>query len=270
MQVDVHHVEAHIARADGAEQRVHIRSVVVEQTTASVDQRRNLLDVFFKKAERVRVGHHDSGDVRTEQRLQRFHVHQSVRAGLDLHDFEAADRRRSGVGSVRAVRHYHLRAGGISAKQVVVAYDHKAGKFTVGAGARVQREALHTRDGSESLLRLVVNLERALHGALILQRMEALEGGHRGDFLVDLRVVLHGATAQRVEARIHTEVHLGEIGIVPDHVRLAHLRKNGSGRTLKAGRQFVKRSFTSVARKSIGNAAWFREFENQFIVVFHG
>ena len=56
-----------------------------------------------------------------------------------------------------------------------------------------------------------------------LQRMEGRKLWQGCHLLVNLRIVLHGAGAQRIEAGIHAEVHLGEVGIVTDHIRLAHL-----------------------------------------------
>ena len=41
--------------------------------------------------------------------------------------------------------------------------------------------------------------------------------------LVPFGVVLHGTGAQRIHARVHAKVPLGEADVVPDHVHLAHL-----------------------------------------------
>ena len=76
--------------------------------------------------------------------------------------------------------------------------------------------------------------------------MEALEGGHRGDFLVDFRVVLHRATAQRVEAGVHSEVHLGEICVVSDDVGFAHLGKDGILSSEQACRNIFQRTLAKA------------------------
>ena len=270
MEIEVHHVEAHVAGTDRSEQRVHVRAVVIEQAAAFVDHGRDFLDVLFEKTEGVRVGHHDAGDVRAKERPEGLDVDQAVRAGLDLDYLEAADRRRGGVGSMGAVRDDYLRTGGIPAKKVIIADYHQAGELAVGSGAGIEREALHSGNGGECLLHLIVNLERALDCRLILKGMQALEGGHRGYLFVDFRVVLHSTAAQRVEAGINSEIHLGEIGIMSDEVRFAYFRKDRGLRAQQPGRDLGQAGLKAVVGKGIGSAPRLRKFENKFIVVFHG
>ena len=267
VEVEMHDVEAHVAGTDHAQQRVHVGAVVVEQAAAFVNERRDLLDILLEQAERVGVGHHDARDIGAEQRLKGLDVHQTVRTGLHLNYLQAANRRRSGIGAVGAVGDDHLRAGKVAAVHVVAAHDHKAGELAVGAGAGVQREVLHAGDGGESLVHLVVDLERTLHRRLVLQGVEPLEGGHGGYLLIDLGVVLHRAAAQRVEAGVNSEVHLGEVGVVARHVDLADLGKAGGLGTLQSCGDSL--SGTSALGKGIGRAAFFRKFENKSVVVLH-
>ena len=93
VEIEVHDVEAHVARPDHAQQRVHVGAVVVEQAAAVMDQPGDFPDVTLEEAQGVGVREHDAGDVRTEERLQRVHVHEAVLLGLDDHDVEAADGR---------------------------------------------------------------------------------------------------------------------------------------------------------------------------------
>src|SRR5262245_9970059 len=55
--------------------------------------------------------------------------------------------------------------------------------------------------------------------------MQAREAGQACHVLVDLRVVLHGARAQRVEVRVDAVVHPREARVVANHVELGHLRQ---------------------------------------------
>ncbi len=71
------------------------------------------------------------------------------------------------------------------------------------------------------------HLERALGGLVGLQRMHPLEPRQGRDRLRDLGVVFHGARPERVEARVHAVVHLGEPGVVADQVDLGDLRQPG-------------------------------------------
>ena len=80
MQVEMHNVEAHIARPYHSEQRVHIRSVVVEQAAAAVHERGDLLDLLLEEAQGVRVGHHYACYVIAQQWFEVFYINQSVRS----------------------------------------------------------------------------------------------------------------------------------------------------------------------------------------------
>src|SRR5581483_2036804 len=54
VRVDVHDVEAHVARTAAAKDRVQVRPVVVDETADAVDGGRDLLDLLLEQPERVR------------------------------------------------------------------------------------------------------------------------------------------------------------------------------------------------------------------------
>ena len=62
VEVDVHHVEAHVARSAITQHGVEVGSVVVHQSATVVYQLRNLRDALLEEAEGVGVGHHHGGD----------------------------------------------------------------------------------------------------------------------------------------------------------------------------------------------------------------
>ena len=64
MQVDVHHVEAHVAGTALAEQGVEVRAVVVHEAACLVHHLGNLQHTRLEDAQRVGVGHHHGCDVR--------------------------------------------------------------------------------------------------------------------------------------------------------------------------------------------------------------
>ena len=105
----------------------------------------------------------------------------------------------------------------------------------------------------EDLLELPLELERALDAVLLLQRVEVAEAGQGDDALVDARVVLHRAAAERVEAGVDPEVAIGELGEVPHDLVLRHLGQ--ARRTLAAQLlgQFGKRE--AVRRDATGAPA---------------
>ncbi len=91
VQVQVHDVKAHVARTHDSDERVHVRAVIVEQSAALMHQSGDFPDFSLEEAERVRIGHHDSGNRLVQQRLQVLHVYAPVRTRLDLNDLKAAD-----------------------------------------------------------------------------------------------------------------------------------------------------------------------------------
>ena len=66
-------------------------------------------------------------------------------------------------------------------------------------------------------------LERALRRVVVGERMEVAEARQADEPLVDARVVLHRAGAERVEAGVDAEVAGRELGEVAEHLRLGEL-----------------------------------------------
>ena len=93
----------------------------------------------------------------------------------------------------------------------VRADEHQARQLALRAGRRLQRDRVEARHLGEDLLQAPLELERALRAVLVLQRMEVREAGQRHEPLVDARVVLHRAGAERVEARVDAEVARREL-----------------------------------------------------------
>ena len=73
------------------------------------------------------------------------------------------------------------------------------------------------------LLQVPLELERALRGVVLDERMQLREARQPDDPLVDARVVLHRAAAERVEAGVDPEVARRELGEVAQHLRLGEL-----------------------------------------------
>ena len=83
VQVEVHHVEAQVAGADDAEQRVQVRAVAIHQAAAAVHQLDDLFDVLIEETERVRVGEHHADDGIVAGGFERFQVHVAAFIGWD-------------------------------------------------------------------------------------------------------------------------------------------------------------------------------------------
>ena len=240
-----------------AHHRVEVGAVVVERRADVVDDVRDLLDVLVEQSERVRVGEHQAGDVVARLGLEVLEVDAAARVGADLHDLVAGHRHRRRVGAVRGVGRQHLGAR-LAAVLVVGARQQHAGELAVRAGARLQRDVRQPGDLGERALQLPHQPQRALRAPRVLERVQARVAGQRGDPLVQLRVVLHRARAERVEAGVEVEVALREAVVVADDLRLGDLRAaaparcGGSGRA--AGRRGAARR--ARARRTRGGPGW--------------
>ena len=100
MQVDVHGVDAQVARADAADDGVEVGSVAVEVGAGGVGQASDFKDIAFEEAAGVGVRHHDGGDVRAELGLEVGEVDAAVVGLGDLGDGVADEGGGGRVGAV--------------------------------------------------------------------------------------------------------------------------------------------------------------------------
>ena len=90
----------------------------------------------------------------------------------------------------------------------------------MGAGGGLQGDVGQPGDLRERALQLPHQLERSLCTLGVLERVQARMARQGGDPLVQARVVLHRARAERVEAGVEVEVALGDADVVTDDLRL--------------------------------------------------
>ena len=225
VQVHMRAVEAHVARACVAHDGVEVGAVVVAQAARLVDDAADLDDVGVKEAERVGVGEHEAGRVGADGRAQRVEVDAALVVGGDRDHGEARHDRRRGVGAVRGVGDDDLGAARLATLFQIVPDEEKARVLTVGTRRRLQGQGVHAEDLLEVLLDLPHDLETALDRLDGLERVDVGEAGQSRDLLVDLRVVLHGAGAERVEAVVHAVRLLGELAVVAAEVDFGELGK---------------------------------------------
>ena len=196
----------------------------------------------------VGVRQHQAGDLLVGLRAQVVDVDAAVGVRADLHDLVAGHRHGRRVRAVRRVRGEDLRAV-LAAVLVVGACEQDAGQLAVRAGGRLQRDVRQAGDLAERLLQVPHQLQRALRAPLVLQRVQARVARQRRDALVQLRVVLHRARAERVEAGVEVEVALAQAVVVAHQLRLADLRESRRLRAPQARRQqLVERTLGHVER----------------------
>ena len=99
----------------------------------------------------------------------------------------------------------------------------QAGELAVRAGGRLEADVGQAADLGQGLLQQPHQLERALGAPRVLRRVQPGVAGQRRDPLVEARVVLHRAGAERVEAGVEVEVAAREAVVVADDLRLGDL-----------------------------------------------
>ena len=100
MQIDVHHVESHVARTAYAEHRVEVGSVVIHQSATFVYELLYFRYFALEETERVGIGHHHGSYGVIEQSAQVFRVDDSVGCRFYLNNFQSAYSSRSRVCAV--------------------------------------------------------------------------------------------------------------------------------------------------------------------------
>ena len=219
-------VEPHVAGPGMAHDRVQIGAVVVEGPSHVVRDLGDLADVAVEDPERVGVGQHQAGDRLVRLGPQVVQVDPAVRRRRDLDDLVAGHRHRRRVRAVRGVRREHPRPL-LVAVLVVRAGEEEPGELAVGAGRRLERHVRQAGQLRERALEVPHQLERALRALRVLGRMQPRVARQRRDLLVQARVVLHRAGAERVGAGVEVEVAARDPVVVADDLGLGDLGQRG-------------------------------------------
>ena len=191
-----------------------------------MDQLRDLLDALLPQPERVRRGDHDGGDGLVQLLLDRRAVQRAVGGGRDLRDGEARHRGGRRVRAVRRVRDEDAASRLELASIFEGARDHQhAGQLALRAGGGREADRGQAGDLGEAAPQLKQEAQRPLRVLRRRLRMRGREARQRRHEVVDLRVVLHRAGAQRVGAGVDAVVPRGERRVVAHESALAQLRQ---------------------------------------------
>src|SRR3569832_530955 len=93
------------------------------------------------------------------------------------------------------------------------------------AGLGRHRHRRHAGQGGQPLHQVGDEFEHALHRLLRLERVDVAEARQPRHLLVEARVVLHRAGAERIEPGIDRVVHARQAHIVTDYLRLREARQ---------------------------------------------
>ena len=125
----------------------------------------------------------------------------------------------AGIGAVGRFRHEHGRAP-VAARFQRRLDRHHAAQLAMGAGLGADRDARHAGQFEQPAAELGDQIEGAGHGGGRLERMDVAEARQPRHLLVEARVVLHGARAQRIDAGVDGVVLLAEAHVVAHRLRL--------------------------------------------------
>jgi hypothetical protein len=101
----------------------------------------------------------------------------------------------------------------------------QAAQLAVGAGLGAQGHGRHASQGLQPMGQAVHQLDRALHRRLRLQRVDVGEARQARHLLVQARVVLHRARAQRIQRQVDGVVLLAQAHVVAHGFRLGQARQ---------------------------------------------
>ena len=166
------------------------------------------------------------GCVLVDLAAQILDVDVPARVGLHRRQLVARHRHARRVRAVRRVGDDDLPPRLVLAPFLEVrAEEHQPGQLALAPGRGLQRDRVEPRHLEQDVLQLPLELERALRGVVLDERMQVREPGQPDDPLVDARVVFHRAAAERIEARVDAEVARRELREVAEHLRLGELRQ---------------------------------------------
>ena len=101
VQIDVHRIDAEIARAHAPDNGVEIGAITIEITAHVMQRIGNLNDVALEQAAGVWIGQHDGGHIVAQFFFERGQVHTPLRIGGNAIDFKAQKRRRGRICAMR-------------------------------------------------------------------------------------------------------------------------------------------------------------------------
>ncbi len=110
VQVEVHRVDAEIARAGFSGNRIEIGAVGVEERARPMHRRGDREHIALEQPAGVRVGQHEGSNLGGDMLFHLDGIHRAVAAGRHRLDPISQQRRTRRIGAVGGFRHQHDRA----------------------------------------------------------------------------------------------------------------------------------------------------------------
>ena len=97
----------------------------------------------------------------------------------------------------------------------------------MGPGGWLERDFGQARDLRQGNAQAIQHFQQPLHLRIVLVGVHVKETREECDPLIDPRVVLHGATSERVEVPVDAEAPMGQPRVMSHHVQLADFGQRG-------------------------------------------
>ena len=104
----VHYVDAEIAGANFADERIHVCAIHVKQATLGVKNVGNLVDFLLEHAKSIRIREHERGDIFIHLRFQRGDVDHAARIRFQIFDRVVDHGGGCGIGSMGGIRNQNF------------------------------------------------------------------------------------------------------------------------------------------------------------------
>ena len=227
VQVKVAEVKAGLPGPGDPQYSIGVRLIVRAKAPCLVDDLYELADPGVKDAGVFRVGDQERGRSLRHCRFESLQIGIPILVGIESDDLIAGRSGACCVGGVRKDGRDHLVSLlGLPPGLVVGTYDRDIGIDGGRTGTGLQRESVHPRDLFEHLLEPIHDLQDALNGLYVLQRMDIRHLLSSGQLVIDLGAVLHGAGAlPYLDVQVCPQVLLGQPEIVSHDLRLGEFRQ---------------------------------------------
>ena len=225
VQVDVHRIDAEIARTHAPDDRVEIGAVAIDEPARRMHRVRDHAHVALEQAASVGVGDHHARHVGAESRDQLLGIDAAVGGRGYVLDAIARERRGRRIGAVRALGDEDDFPVPLATRFERRADREHAAQLAMRARLRAHRDRVHAGERDEPVRELLDHLERALHALHRRERVDVGETGEPRHLLVEARIVLHRARAEREEAEVDPVILARQAGIVADGLGLGQTRK---------------------------------------------
>ncbi len=225
VQIDMHRIDAKVAGAHPADNRVEIRPVAVNITARRVHRVRNFLQVALEQAAGIGVGNHHARNIGAQPGFERCGIDATLGGGGNILHRKAGKGRRCRVSAVRGFGNENDLAIPLAARLKGCLDAQNAAQLPMRARLGTHRNAVHPGQLDEPHRQLVDDAQRALYTVHRLERVDVGKTGQPRHLFVEPRIMLHRARAEREKAEVNAVILAAQARVVAHRLRLRQARQ---------------------------------------------